>query len=200
MADYPTISNIPKSANPSVENFKHSFYNEIGLHKNTKYEVKFHNVPMRAPMKDERIYQPEVVSFPGRTINFLSLPTAHSYPISVPKSLGYDFSLGMTFPLSLDAHELRFFEEWMNALVDPNGHFVKYYDDTIAGCKLELNLLDEQGTFKDPKTRTKIVFRSVFPAAIQPIDFSAGNVNQYSKISVLFKFYKYDIDPWKFKI
>jgi hypothetical protein len=186
------------TADNSVDSFKNNFYNQLGVHKNSKFQVKFYNVPAMdspSPQADGEMYQPEVVSFPGRTVNFLSIATAHSYPISVPKSLGYDFSLGMTFPLSTRAKELYFFEEWMDLLIDSQRHLVDYYDDTVSNCTAVLTLFGDKETAlaRAGQKDVQIAFYGIFPAAIQPIDFSAGNANQYSKISVLFKFFKYNV-------
>ena len=179
----------------SIDNFKGTFLSGMGLSKPTKYAVDFSPVANQVTNRNldfAAIFQPEAVSFPGRSLISIG---EHFFSAmrKIPSGQQFDGTVTMSFPVSENQRERSFFEAWMDSYVDPHTGFADGRDSTLRGreegYQFVLYTLDAQSN-----PTSKYYFYGAFPSSITPSNFGAGMINDYTRLQVLFDYRKYEFE------
>jgi len=178
----------------SIENFKGTFLHGVGLSKPTKYAVDFtaaaHQISNRNLGLSNYIFQPEAISFPGRT---LATVGEHFFSTlrKIPSGQQFDGTVTMSFPVSESQRERSFFEAWMDSYVDPITGFADGRSNTMRGreesYQFVLYTLDNIG-----EITSSYSFYGGYPSSITPSNFGAGMINDYTRLQVLFDYRRYE--------
>ena len=91
-------------------------------------------------------------------------------------------SMGITFLLDREMTVKRFFDVWVDGIVDRVSGVVAYQDEYMCQS-LIINQLDEQDNVMYTAR-----FTDVFPVAVNPVQLDTGMNNQVSKLNVSFNY------------
>ena len=180
----------------SIDSFKGNFLDGMGLSKPTKFAVDFSPIANQVTNRDltlgSFVFQPEAVSFPGRSLVSLG---EHFFSAmrKIPSGQQFDGTVTMSFPVSENQRERSFFEAWMDSYVDPHTGFADGRNESMRGreegYQFVLYTLDSQS---NPTSR--YFFYGGFPSSITPSNFGAGMINDYTRLQVLFDYRKYEFE------
>ncbi len=185
------------------ESLGYSFLNEFiasflhgrdGYAKPARYEVVI-GLP-RGATKTESVnnsiarqvsYHCETIDFPGRQLS--SKPDLSTYGIEREIVYGQLFDdVSATFYVSTDHKEQKFFNDWQSIAASPEDFNIGYYYDYVSA--VDIYQLDERDT-----RRLGIRLLEAFPKTLGPISMSYGSTNAIEKLTVTFKYKRWEIIP-----
>jgi len=182
----------------SINDLKIKIENAGGVQRINRYSVKIYP-PSEISYINLDILNPKQIEFGGRQIDTIAdkLP-GPGFGRMVPLNISYlslqNPNLLITFPAEQNWSTYTNIERWMNTLVNDGSNpdffygfsFSRPYDDFVRQSAITINCLDMNG-----KTKSKFIFREVYPLAIMPIQMSAMVNNQILMYDVLFNFRNY---------
>lgn len=152
-----------------------------GLASPTRYAVEF------KPLGSPQIQMfPESLTLPARGLAFFT-DTQYGAIRQYPYKRQYNTEIVMTFALSEDQSERRYFEGWMNLLV--NGDEISFPEktDPNVGETATISVLNH---FDQPKGKFKMF--GMYPSSIIPSNYGYAMVNEYAKLQITFNYHKYE--------
>ncbi|HIJ11492.1 TPA: hypothetical protein HA278_05535 [Candidatus Woesearchaeota archaeon] len=131
----------------------------------------------------------ETAVLPGRNIS--STPKRIAGPVrEMPYESIYSADLDLVFRVGSDMFERKYFETWMDMVVNHKTHTLSYYDDYVRD--IEIFQLD-----KSDNIVYKAVFRECFPKTLNPIDLGFEKVDEYMRQSVSIAFREYEVGEFE---
>jgi hypothetical protein len=95
-------------------------------------------------------------------------------------------NINLTYIVDIDLELRRFFEDWMNCIINPVTRLHGYYDDYVTDIIIEL-----EDSSKEGKVRYKVKLYECFPKSIEAInlDYSATGFTELT-VSMNYKYYR----------
>jgi hypothetical protein len=126
----------------------------------------------------------ESAELPGRT-HTTSDQRLYGPIRKIPYNSGYiDTTLTFMCSENTSIAEKRFFDEWQDAIQDPESFDIAYYDDLVGNIKVEV--LDEQNF-----ELYSVDMLEAFPLNVSAISVGWGTNTDYMKFSVTFSYRKW---------
>lgn len=164
----------------SLQNFKHTVLGE-GLARVNRFEVLL-TAPVSLPsyqyLGKTALYC-EVSNFPPITLNvkpFKIFGPSYQRPIS--SEYGGD-GMSMTFHVDRTMGIKRFFDDWIQKVVDVNGFFVSYQNEYVS--RIYVRQLDEANN-----VTYEIELLEAFPRSISLMELNNTAQNQTHRLNVIF--------------
>lgn len=93
--------------------------------------------------------------------------------------------LPFTFKVSRDMYEKNIIDEWMNIIIDPRTHEVRYMDDYVVD--ITINQLDEQDNVV-----YSVVLKDCFPTMCNPMTSSNEEMNVVHRLMCMFSYRRWE--------
>lgn len=183
---------MPANIN-TIQTIKNYFERHNGLQLSNRFQVNFSGLPTgvwRGPIE----IQAQQIELPPR-----SLSTVQDSLIGfgggrfVPRSQNILPGPGVIiqFPVTNDNYLLKFFNNWFNYIYTgprtnnnyTNPFVVQYYDNAVYNSTMYIDILDPNGGIN-----STMKFYEVFPAEVQPLQFSMLKNDSYLTCVVTFGF------------
>lgn len=175
-------------SNFSFENFREEILKK-GVARPNRFEVSIMKPPCLLLNEDIEM---DDVKMTGMLVEWTQLPQTRLVtsrqqifgpPSFHPQGIEYGGdNLTMQFYLDQNMSAKKFFDAWMNKIIDPEDFTVGYYYD-ILGSKMTITQLNEQDF-----SLYGVEFNNIFPAAVNPIQLDHNAGNTVSKLTVVFNY------------
>jgi hypothetical protein len=143
----------------------------------------FNRFPQNAETMKRLSKSCEAASLPGRSVS--TQPNRISGPVrEMPYESLYSGDLDLTFRLGTDMFERKFFEFWMDQVIDHNTHRLSYYDNYTRDIYIAQLGVDDSIVYK-------VILKECYPKAINAIDLGFDKTDEYEKQSVSIAFREY---------
>lgn len=127
----------------------------------------------------------EAAAFPGRSVS--TQPNRIMGPVrEMPYESLYSGDLDLTFRVGQDMFERKFFEFWMDTIVNHSTNKMSYYDDYTRDI-----FITQLGP--DDSIVYKIKVMECYPKAINAIDLGFDKTDEYTRQSVSIAFREYEV-------
>jgi len=130
-------------------------------------------------------YHCETIDFPGRQLSSKSDLSTYGVEREIVYGQIFD-EVSATFYVSTDHKEQKFFNAWQDIAASPEDFNIGYYYDYVS--TVDIYQLDERDT-----RRLGIRLLEAFPKTLGPINMSYGNASMIEKLSVSFKYKRWEI-------
>lgn len=175
-------------SNFSFENFREEILKK-GVARPNRFEVSIMKPPCLLLNEDIEM---DDIKMTGMLVEWTQLPQTRLVtsrqqifgpPSFHPQGIEYGGdNLTMQFYLDQNMSAKKFFDAWMNKIIDPEDFTVGYYYD-ILGSKMTISQLNEQDF-----SLYGVEFNNIFPAAVNPIQLDHNAGNTVSKLTVVFNY------------
>jgi len=91
----------------------------------------------------------------------------------------------LTFNLSQDQVEKRFFDAWQDIIIKPDGQLLAYYEEYASGT-VQINVLD-----KNDKVYGQYELVDAWPRSVTDVELSMDSNDQIAQLSVAMNFHHY---------
>jgi len=127
----------------------------------------------------------EATSFASRTV--ASNPNRIHGPVrEMPYESVYGGDLDLTFRVGQDMFERKYFEFWMDQIIDHENNSVGYYDEYTRDIYVAQLGPDDDIVYK-------IVYKECYPKAVNAIDLGFEKTDDYVRQSVSIAFREYEV-------
>ena len=127
----------------------------------------------------------EAAAFPGRSVS--TQPNRIMGPVrEMPYEPLYSGDLDLTFRVGQDMFERKFFEFWMDTIVNHSTNKMGYYDDYTRDIYIAQLGQDDGIVYK-------IKLTECYPKAINAIDLGFDKTDEYTRQSVSIAFREYEV-------
>ena len=127
----------------------------------------------------------EAAAFPGRSVS--TQPNRIMGPVrEMPYEPLYSGDLDLTFRVGQDMFERKFFEFWMDTIVNHGNNRMGYYDDYTRDIYIAQLGPDDSIVYK-------IKLTECYPKAINAIDLGFDKTDEYTRQSVSIAFREYEV-------
>lgn len=131
------------------------------------------------------------VQFPGRNIRTVTNETVYGPTYEMAQGITYAEEINMTFLLSQDHEERKYFNMWQDAIYNPETYDIEYYNNYVGS--MYVYQLDRN----DART-AGIVIKEIFPKTINAMEFNQGTNNELQTVTIGMAFKEWiplDITP-----
>jgi hypothetical protein len=97
----------------------------------------------------------------------------------------FENEISLSFNMSADFMELRFFQDWLDYIVKPNSRHIEYYDNYIGSLKI---INKDRNQQKALQTN----FRDVYPKTISALSLEAGQASEVMSLEVTMAYRDYE--------
>jgi hypothetical protein len=94
--------------------------------------------------------------------------------------------MNMTFYVDHEMNAKRFFDSWMDTIINPNTRSAYYYNDYIANADIYVHDINTNVTYK-------VTLKECYPKAIQQIDMSYAS-RELMKMQVTLQYKYYNVE------
>lgn len=137
------------------------------------------------------MFRAEGTEFPGQNLNvFNHQPLGYGNPRQMPTGYNLYPNLGVTFNMSADYREWKFFSAWFDGIVKKAGkgsentggtHLVNYYNDYV--CQLSIVGYNELGDVV-----YECFFNDAYPIQMSPINLAWSSTDTYTTFPIQFAY------------
>lgn len=137
------------------------------------------------------LFRAEGTELPGQTLNvFNHQPLGYGNPRQMPSSYTLYPNLGVTFNVSADYREWKFFSAWFDGIVKKPGkgaenrggtHLVNYYNDYV--CQIAVVAYNELGDIV-----YECFFNDAYPVQLSPINLSWSATDSVTTFPIQFAY------------
>ena len=167
----------------ALDDFIASFSKFGGHALANRFEVKITSPQaIRAPIADRHVsFRVEAFTMPGKNIRTVTNETVYGPTYEMAQGLTYAEDISMTFFLSAEHFERKYFLRWQDLVVKPNNYNLEYYNQYVT--PIEVFQLGKNGL---PLAGLRL--NECFPKTVGAIEFSAQNMDiARQEVSFVFK-------------
>lgn len=182
----------------TILSVKEFFDRHGGIQRANRFSIAFNGLPAGLPSINPADFKVESVAMAARAIDSLADNLAgYGSGRSVPRSQRFVPGVLLNFPVTNDTFILDFFNSWFN-LIYSGGRIkgnqdtpfvLKYYNDTVYNCSLDVNLLDMNGVLN-----RKYTFYEVYPIENIPVELSMSKPSTILTYQVLLNYREFKME------
>ena len=160
--------------------------NRGGLATTEKFEVVFSDIPSALDGNVNRDLQflCENVALPTKSLS-AGEKSIYGVTYQMPYKVAYQ-ELSMTFYLTEDMAQKKFFDEWQNKIIDPNTGNLNYYD-TYA-CKMLIRKHNKISSDFGAQVPYEITLEGAWPSIVAEVQLSHGGGNEVARLPVTIQY------------
>ena len=160
-----------------------------GLATNEKYQVSFFNLPsgLDISITNTLTFYCETVALPTKSIS-ASEKMIYGTSYQMPYRQAFQ-ELSMTFYLTDDMAQKKFFDNWQALIVDPTTGDLKFHDNYTCNMKIKKYGHLASG-FGDTPTYEIEIFKA-WPSIVAEVQLSHGGGNEIARLPVTMQYKKW---------
>ena len=97
----------------------------------------------------------------------------------------FENEISLSFNMSADFMELKYFQEWLDYIVKPNSRHIEYYDNYIGS----LEIINKD---RNQQMALQTNFRDVYPKTIAALSLEAGQASDVMSLEVTMAYRDYE--------
>tara|TARA_Y100000593_G_scaffold83448_1_gene157252 strand:- start:6187 stop:6801 length:615 start_codon:yes stop_codon:yes gene_type:complete len=160
--------------------------NRGGLATTEKFEVVFSDIPsaLDGNVNKDLQFLCENVALPTKSLS-AGEKSIYGVTYQMPYKVAYQ-ELSMTFYLTEDMAQKKFFDEWQNKIIDPNTGNLNYYD-TYA-CKMLIRKHNKISSDFGAQVPYEITLEGAWPSIVAEVQLSHGGGNEVARLPVTIQY------------
>ena len=160
-----------------------------GFAKANKYKVEFLNTPTLAGLSDLGLLTMtcENTALPTRSIQ-ASEKLIYGTSYQMPYKHAYG-EVSMTFYLTEHMSTKKFFDSWLNKIVDPHTGDLGYYNDYT--CDIKISMLPSSAVDENSSSHYGVKLLNAWPSIVAEVAMTHASGGEIAKLPVTFQYKKW---------
>ena len=172
----------------SPQTFKDIIAGRGGLATTEKFEVIFSDLPTGLDNSVNRDLQflCENVALPTKSLS-AGEKSIYGVTYQMPYKVAYQ-ELSMTFMLTEDMAQKKFFDEWQNKIIDPNTGNLNYYNTYVCKMLIRKHKRRSTGFGGRDSSPYEITIEGAWPSIVAEVQLSHGGGNEVARLPVTIQY------------